>query len=414
LPTERSLNIDLATFPDKPRGPGGKLPATLDNFVHLMEAHGITIRFNQLKKVAEVVVPGLNVTSQNREEVTATYLESLMIRHGMSPVGAGRYTLAMADRHTYDPFAEWIDSKPWDGISRMPAICGTITTTPDYPMGFANMLIMRWLLSIVAATYHGHGFHSRGILTLQGGQGIGKTSWFGRLVTPTQLREDAVKLGHGWDFGSKDSRLSALAHRIVEFGELEGSLRKELASLKSFVTDRSDKIRAPYARRAAEYPRTTVFGASVNDDTFLNDPTGNSRFWTIAVETIDYRHEIDMQQVFAELKVRLREGAKWWLTPTQEAQLAEINARHEIVSVVGDKIAAELDTGRIGEQGLPKLRAIEVLEKVGIEHPTNRQLKEANVALRSLLGESRRIRGANYWDVPFLKPGARMQELEVY
>lgn len=414
-PTEPTIVLlDPSTFPDQPKGSGGKLPATLDNFVHLVKGHGITIRFNMMKKSAEVIVPALDVSPQNREDVTATHLESLMIRYGMSPAGVSRYILAVADRHSYDPFADWIDSKAWDGTGRLPDICSTITPAADYPQGFANVLILKWLTSVVAATYHGPGFHCRGVLTLQGKQGLGKTSWFGSLVPPLVLRDQAVKLGHGWDCGSKDSRISAINHRIVELGELEGSLRKELASLKSFVTDRSDKIRAPYARRPSEYPRMTVFGASVNDDSFLNDPTGNSRFWTISVEAIDFAHGIDMQQVFAELKTRYLAGAQWWLTADEERKLGEINARHEIVCVVGEKIASQIDVNRIGAPELPRLRAIEVLERIGIEHPTNRQLKEANVSLRAILGESRRIRGANYWSVPWAKPGAQSLTAEVY
>jgi len=397
--------LDSKSFPDQPKSGSTKMPATLDNFVHLTDAHGISFRFNMMTKQTEVHVPGLVASHQNREEVTVIHLESLMVRHGMSPIAVPRFLLAVADHHRHDPFADWIDSTPWDGISRLPDICGTITPTEDYPPHFANVLIHKWLLSIVAATFHGPGFHSRGVLTLQGGQGLGKTSWFGQLVTPPALREQAIKLGHGWDGGSKDSRLSAISHRIVELGELEGSFRRELASLKSFVTDRADKIRAPYARRPAEYPRMTVFGASVNDDSFLIDATGNSRFWTISAAKIDFCHSIDMQQVFAELKVQFLAGKPWWLSPEEEAKLAEINARHEVSCVVGDRIAAELDLSRMGRADLPKMRAIEVLEKIGIERPTNAQLKEANAALRSLLGGSRRIRGANYWNVPWAPAG---------
>lgn len=409
-----SATLDPASFPDKPKGDSKKPPATLDNFLYLIAAYGIVIRFNQMKKEAEVEIPGLNASAQNRENVTATYLESLMIKHGMSPASVGRYILAAADRNSYDPFADWVDSKPWDGINRLADICNTITPADEYPSAFACQLIVKWLLSIVAATFYGPGFHCRGILTLQGGQGKGKTSWFARLVTPKELRDAAVKLGHGWDGGSKDARISAIMHRLTELGELEGSLKRELASLKSFVTDRTDKIRAPYARRPSEYPRATVFGASVNDESFLNDPTGNSRFWTISVDEIDYNHDIDMQQVFAELKARFLEGGEWWLSSEEEAELSAINARYEIVGAVGEKIAAQINLDRRGEDNLPRMRAGEVLEGIGIERPTMMQSKEANAMLRSLLGRPKRIKGINYWDVPWMKPEELQLMNQVY
>lgn len=398
--------IDHTAFPDPPKPGTTKLSSTLENFCHLLGCYGIAVRFNQMKKRPEVFVPGLDCSVENRDAVTLTHLESLMVRHGMSATNTAKYILASSDRNRFDSFAEWVNSKPWDGVSRLSDICLTIQPVDDYPQHFALVLIHKWLLSIVAATFHGPGFHSRGILTLQGGQGLGKTSWFGRLITPPALRDDAIKLGHSWDGGSKDARLNALGHRIVELGELEGSFRRELESLKSFVTDRSDKIRPPYGRVACEYPRSTIFGASVNDGSFLIDRTGNSRFWTIAVERIDYMHSVDMQQLFAELKTQWEAGRQWWLTREEEDILASLNAAHEVSSVIADRISGSIDLDRRDAPDLPRLRALDVLERIGVDRPTNVQLKEANSTLRTLLGPHRRIRGANYWDVPWTTPGS--------
>lgn len=396
------IEIDPSQFPDAPHSSRKAPPTTLDNVSYLMDVYGIKARFNRMKKEAEVTIPGVDVSPENRAEVTQTIIESLLVRHGLQAQALGRYINAIADAHRYDPFADWIDSKPWDGRSRLPDIMRTVTPAEGYHQAFANVLLNKWLLSIVAATF-APAFHGRGILTLQGEQGIGKTSWFANLVPPASLREDAIKLGHSWDGGSKDARISAISHRIVEWGELERSFRKELASLKSFTTDRADKIRVPYARVASEYPRMTVFGATVNDSSFLIDSTGNNRFWTIEVSELNYDHGIDMQQLFAELKVELEQGAQWWLSPEEEAMLAEINAEHEVGNVVADRLAAAIDLDRKNDKNLPRLRALQVLKGLGIDNPGNTQLKEVSAALRSLLGKHRRIRGSNYWNVPFRK-----------
>lgn len=100
----------------------------------------------------------------------------------------------------------------------------------------------------MAATFPRPGFRSRGVLTLQGSQGIGKTTWFKHVISDEALRDQAIKLGHSWDGGSKDSKLSMIRHRIVELGELEGSFRSEISALKAFITEDFDKIRPPYAR----------------------------------------------------------------------------------------------------------------------------------------------------------------------
>lgn len=367
----------------------------------MVEASNIQVRFNVVKKRAEIEVPGVRIERQNRDAVILSHLESLVIRNDMSTGQARQYLLVLADANPFDPFADWVNSRPWDGKSRLADICDTLVPTEEYPTEFRNVLVRKWLLSIVAATFKTQGFRSRGVLTLQGIQSLGKTSWIASLVTPPDLREEVVKLGHSWDGGSKDARLTALRHRIVELGELEGSFRREMAGLKAFITETDDKIRPPYARVEAEYRRSTVFAASVNDRHFLMDTTGNSRFWTVPVERIDYKHDIDTQQVFAELKAAYENGDQWWLTPSEEEQLGKLNQEHRLLSAIEAKITEGLDVDRIGHEGLPRLTASEVLKSLGIEKPTNGQSKEANVALRAALGEPKKVNGYYRWRIPW-------------
>lgn len=396
--------LDREEFPDQPRSANKSVPATYENFLHVVEATGIGVRFNVIAKRPEVTIPGLTAGRQNRDAVLLSHLESLIIRNDMSPAKASSYLLALADTNPFDPFADWVNSEKWDRQGRLAEICATIIPEESYDLAFRDTLVTKWLLSIVAATFKTKGFRSRGVLTLQGGQGIGKTTWLSRLVTPQDLRDEVVKLGHSWDGGSKDAKLCALRHRIVELGELEASLRKEMAGLKAFITETSDKIRPPYGKVEAEYPRSTIFAASVNDRQFLLDTTGNSRFWTIPVTRIETDHPVDMQQVFAELKQRFEDGEQWWLTDEEEDTLATINRQHRLISAVESKIEEALDLDLIGASGLPRMTASQVLKAIGIEKPTNAQSKEANVALRTLLGEPTRSKGYYWWRVPWRQP----------
>lgn len=396
--------LDRDEFPDQPRSANKSVPATYENFLHVIDATGIGVRFNVIAKRPEVTIPGLTAGRQNRDAVLLSHLESLIIRNDMSPAKASSYLLALADNNPFDPFADWVNSEKWDDKSRLAEICATIEPEEGYDLSFRNTLVTKWLLSIVAATFKTEGFRSRGVLTLQGGQGIGKTTWLSKLVTPQALRDDVVKLGHSWDGGHKDAKLGALRHRIVELGEIEGSFRKQMPSLKAFLTETSDKIRPPYGRVEAEYPRSTIFAATVNDRQFLVDTTGNSRFWTIPVIRLDQTHTVNMQQVFAELKQRFEDGEQWWLTDEEEETLATVNRQHRLISAVESKIEEALDLELISASGLPRMTASQVLKAIGIEKPTNAQSKEANVALRTLLGEPTRSRGYYWWRVPWRQP----------
>ncbi|GAB5349216.1 VapE domain-containing protein [Alteriqipengyuania sp. 357] len=396
-----AVKIKAESWPLPPSDGGKGIPPTLENFEHLLQCYGIELRFNAIKKRVDIDLPGFKVAGVARAAAMLTQIENPAIRHRMSPAKVRDYILALGSDQPYDPFADWIDSKPWDSKGRLAAIAETLVPEDDYPHAMRTALVIKWLRSIVAATYEGPGFRARGVLTLQGGQGIGKTAWFARLVGPSDLRDDVVKLGHSWDGGHKDARLTAIRHRIVELGEIEGSFRREIDALKAFLTDTTDKIRPPYGRVEEEYPRSTIFGASVNDPQFLLDNTGNSRFWTIAVKEIDYLHDIDMQQVFAELKATRDKDAIWHLTREEETTLDEINSRHSIVSAIEARITTALHLELKDRKSNPRLTANEVLHALGIKNPSNRQSKEANVALRKLLGDSKRIRGQNRWPIPW-------------
>jgi predicted P-loop ATPase len=173
-----------------------------------------------------------------------------------------------------------------------------------------------------------------------------------------------------------------------------------VARLKGFLTNDCDKLRPPYARSEVEFDRRTVFAASVNDSNFLVDSTGNSRFWTISVDRLDYLHSIDMQQLYAQLKVDLDAGAQWWLTPDEDSKLAEYNVRHRSVSAIEEQVLDAIALDLIGKDIGTYVTASELLTKIGIRSPSNRQAKECGTVLREHLGAPKRVQGRDKWRVP--------------
>jgi len=365
---------------------------TLENVEHLLNESGITVGFDVIKK--------RTLARQHGKPCTILEIVSVASRYGMS----GHWLLAFIDdiarKNPLNPVKDWIDSMPWDGIDRMPAILATIETAEDYPEPLKIVLVRRWLLSATAAaTLEGKRFSTRGVLTLQGPQGVGKTSWIARLVPAGALLVDVIKRDHHMEGGNKDSILGAIAHWIVEIGELDGAFKRDIARLKGFLTNDCDKVRPPYGRIEVEYDRRTVFAATVNEDTFLVDPTGNSRFWTIAVTKLDFHHEVDMQQFFAQLRYELEQGEQWWLTQAEEQALHRYNLRHRAVSAIAERIKDAIDLRAIGTGRGSYMTASEVLAGIGINNPSNAQCKEGGAVLRELYGPSKRVRGRDKWRV---------------
>lgn len=398
----QSGDLDLSEFPHPPRG-GGGLRTTLPNVRHLLKASGITVSWDVIKKRMGITRKG--------EPCSEIEVISLAAQYGLSGGWLPSYLHDIARQHPVNPVADWIASKRWDGIDRLPGLYATVDTVEGYPAGLKEVLIRRFLLSATAAaTITKKRFSSRGVLTLQGGQGIGKTSWIAQLVPAGPLRDAVIKRDHHMDGGSKDSILGAVSHWIVEIGELDSSFRKDVARLKGFLTNDCDKIRPPYGRAEVEFDRRTVFAATVNDEAFLVDQTGNSRFWTIAVKHLDFRHEIDMQQVFAQLADELSRGEQWWLTESEDQALAAYNLRHRAISAVAERVKEYVDLDAKGQTSGPYMTALEVLAEIGITSPNNAQCRECGSVLRDLFGAPKRVQGRDKWRVPKAKRSGAREE----
>jgi predicted P-loop ATPase len=397
----RRLEPDL--FPDRV---GSRPPTTVANVAYLLEQNGIQARYNVIKKKLEVTIPGVALTPDNADNVSMTHILSLATLNSLRTDLVPAYVEAIADRHSYNPVEEWIRSKPWDGQNRLPAFYATLETTEDYPVDLKETLMRKWLLSGVAAAVMPHGFRCRGVLTLQGAQGMGKTSWGKALINDVVLGDSVIKTDHHLDGGNKDSQIGAISHFIVEIGELDSSFKRDIARLKGFLTANSDKVRRPYGRVESEYPRRTVFYATVNQSDFLVDNTGNSRWWTIPVVSVDHEHNIDMQQLFAELAVGLEAGDVWWLNAEEEAELAVRNKLHKSFSLVAEMLAEVVEFDRAPVPEDPTFIASELLQFAGIERPTNAQAKECGSILREAFGAPKRIQGRDRWRIPLRPEGS--------
>lgn len=395
--------LDRGSFPN-PERPSRIIPGTKPNLVHLLTSYKISVSYDVIAKKTVIDFPGWEGTSENADNAKMTTIVSLVEANNMQRSGVEDLVLAIGDENPVNPAADWMGSEAWDGLDRLPEIFATLTTREDFPNDLKEVLIFKWLLSIVAAAVLTRNFRARGVLTLQGAQGLGKSSWVASLVSDPDVRDRIVKLDHHLDPHDKDSVLSAIAHLIVEIGELDSSFRKDIARLKGFITRDFDKVRRPYARAASEYPRRTVFAATVNDGNFLIDDTGNSRFWTLPLVAINYDHRIDMQQVFAQLKGELDAGAQWWLTREEEALLAATNLDHRAISPIREAIIDLLDAARSGPVTETLVGTNDVLRQIGIEQPRNGQNKEVAAILRELVGEPKKVGGYVKWRIPLRSP----------
>lgn len=371
---------------------------TWENLEWLLEQYGITARYNVISKDVDIHIPGRHYGEDATANCFLAEINSLCARNRMPKGDTGDYLKLIGVKNRYNPVADFILGKPWDGTSRLPDLYATIETATGYERTLMERLVRRWLVSAVAAVLEPSGFWSKGVLVFQGPQSLGKTAWFKSLV-PVEMRK-MVKVGASIDPTNKDSISSAIGHWMVEIGELDGTFRKaDIAKLKAFISQDVDMLRRPYDRLESKYPRKTVFFASVNPERFLADETGNVRWWTIPVTGINYQHGIDMQQLWAEVAALYRDGERWWLENDEEAELEGVNREHESIDPLEELLLSRFDWTR------PKMgramSATDALLVLGYDRPTKMQANDASRILERLTGEkAKRSNGRRVFKMP--------------
>lgn len=365
--------------------PQGKPKQVTDNLKAVLLANGVSVRYNQIKKRCEILVPGLACVADETSNTTLNSVIDLAVTVGMTPTRVPEMLDAIASENPFCPVQTYIESKPWDGNSRFDRFVGQMQVNEPE---FVAFLMRKWLIQAVAAVYEKNGIANAGVICLSGAQGIGKTMLFKDLTAGVP---DMFLEGQTLNPADKDSVMSAVSHWIVELGELDATFRKaDLAQLKAFVTKTKDTLRRPYAKKDSEFPRRTVFAGTVNDLEFLHDTTGNRRFWPIEVLAINRDTSIDVQQLWAEAKTWYEAGEKWYLSPSELKQLEEYSDTFTTTEPV-----EELLLSIYKWEGCTKWKAVcarVICSTIGLENPSRVQLQRLAAVILKYNGGQRSIK----------------------
>ena len=114
-----------------------------------------------------------------------------------------------------------------------------------------------------------------------------------------------------------DFAVHADGNVILEFQELSGMGRKDRNKVKQWITLDADEFRKPYDPLPTKFPRKFVLAGTTNESQYLNDPTGDRRFWPVTVGMIDIKAlKNDTEQLWAEAVHRHKAGEKHYIEPT--------------------------------------------------------------------------------------------------
>ena len=332
-----------------------KMPLTINDTQKILENLGVFVKYNVLTH--EMVFAGTDISPEHAAEVVSTIIFSgiraLEKYSGVTLPTVENFLTVIALSNSFNPVLEMLNRTDWDGVDRLPVLC-KIMKLPEQDI-LSPRLIKKWLMQTIALSCFNEcntrdktPFGAECVLTLCGAQGIGKTS----LIAKLGINSSLCKLGVNVDPHNKDDVLQATGCFICELGELESTMKRDIAALKAFLTAHTDEIRKPYARAASKEIRRTSFAATCNSRDFLCDPTGNRRFFTIPCRErfdLEALAEFDAVQLWAQIFEEVRtsdDPAKCFrLTPDEVKALCTRNgaftktipAEQEIRDILDDE-----------------------------------------------------------------------------
>lgn len=360
-------------------GSSVKVLDTHKNLEWLISHYNIEVKYNIMKKQREIIIPDVKLSSDNYQSSALRHIEYLATINYMPIKRIDSHLDQLSDNNEYHPIVKCILEKPWDGNPRVDKFVSSIKTDNQV---FSNEIIMTWMRSAITAAFSQNGFLNQGVLVVQGDQGIGKSSWVKSL---DPINCNAIKESAFLDPTNKDSVIQLACYWISELAELECIFKKsDIGRLKSFITSEADFIRLPYAKKADNIPRRSAYVATVNDENFLSDDTGNRRWWVIKAKVIDLNHGLDMQQVWAESYHQVQNGKGPYLTHELQKYLNLSNKGHERTDPLREKLLTYYDWTT---NSVKKMTATDVLYELGYKSPNKSDATRMGQLLKELNGK---------------------------
>ena len=248
--------------------------------------------------------------------------------------------LLVSEANRYNEVKAYLKSLTWDMLPRLD------TVLHDY-LGAENneytRAVARKSFCAAVARVMTPGCKYDYVPVFVGPQGIGKSTFL-------------ATIGKDWysdslqSFEGKEAAEMIQGVWINELGEMTSYRKSEANTVKQFLSKGADIYRQAYGRRTGKFPRKCVFFGTCNTYEFLNDLTGNRRFWPVDVGKLppvksvwsDLPQEVD--QIWAEAVVRwLAEEPLYFDKPEMEQLARAEQDRHREANVKEGVIREFLD-----------------------------------------------------------------------
>ena len=280
------------------------------------------IRFNELKQMRtygendwnDVIESQLKLYFEEKYNVT-TSVDT--INHACNII---------ADKHTYHPIKDYLNTIQWDGIYRIKSVFTDFLGATDN-IYTQSVAIVSFVGSVARIMQAGIKFDT--CTTLVGKQGTGKSKFLFKIAVNPEWFTDGVTT-----FDGKDFYESIQGKWIIELGEGTAFQKSIKERCKQAIASQQDTYREPYARHPTVRKRQCVFFGTTNNYDFLKDETGDRRYYPIDVNITKATKSIDtdltfeyVSQLWAEAVQLYKNGQSIYIQDSQVLALAEQEQR---------------------------------------------------------------------------------------
>lgn len=245
-----------------------------------------------------------------------------------------------ASVHSFNDVQKYIKGLAWDGVERLDTLFVEYLGAED---NLYVRSVTRKAFTAAIARAMTPGVKYDNMLILCGKQGVGKSTildrmskgWFNDSISTFEGKEASELLQGVW---------------LVEVAELDAFRKSDVARIKQFLSLRADRYRKAYGRNVQEFPRSCVFFGTCNNYEFLQDSTGNRRFWPIDVGATEPTKDVFkldddcVDQIWAEAKMRWQLGEELYLTGaaaemaiTRQEEHREMSGREGLIQEFVEK-----------------------------------------------------------------------------
>ena len=232
---------------------------------------------------------------------------------------------AVFTRHRVHPIRDYLGGLEWDGTPRLDTLIIDYLGAEDTAL---NRAMTRKHFVAAVARVMNPGCKYDYCLIVTGAEGIGKSTLFA--VMGGEWFNDSLVTMEG-----KSGMEQARGGWVIELPELGSIKRSDVEQVKAYISRQDDTYRPAYGTVVEKHPRQCVFCGTTNETYFLKGDTGNRRFWVMAANPDQRKHEDvkadlaeERDQIWAEAVQRWREGEKLYLPKDLETEARQRQANY--------------------------------------------------------------------------------------